>query len=156
MSQSTDTNLRIFSPVILFHDNQRSDHQLIETKRTQVNAMLKSNGQFWSSIILSTRYSPQPPSSPSSSSLSESMQTEYPKKKKKKRGNLPKDVTAVLKDWLQEHSGHPYPTEEEKKLLVKKTMLSLNQISNWFINARRRLLPTLLADPLLKRRKKSR
>jgi hypothetical protein len=66
--------------------------------------------------------------------------------KRRKRGNLPKDVIVILKEWLQEHSGHPYPTEEEKKLLVQRTNLSLNQISNWFINARRRLLPILLAN----------
>lgn len=163
----------MFSPVILFHEtSSSSDYQLIELKKTQVNAMLKSNGQFWSNIILSTRYSspPQTPiTSPSLSDHSSSSNTTTIKrkyrieeeimivseeeeeeevivKKKKRRGNLPKDVTAVLKGWLKDHLKHPYPTEEEKKELVKRTELSLNQISNWFINARRRLLPTLLND----------
>ncbi|EIE91381.1 hypothetical protein G6F46_005267 [Rhizopus delemar] len=171
-STRIDTNFRMFSPVILFHEtSSSSDYQLIELKKTQVNAMLKSNGQFWSNIILSTRYS-SPPQTPitspslsdhSSSSntttikrkyrieeeimiVSEEEEEEVIVKKKKRRGNLPKDVTAVLKGWLKDHLKHPYPTEEEKKELVKRTELSLNQISNWFINARRRLLPTLLND----------
>ncbi|CAG8540557.1 11396_t:CDS:2 [Racocetra fulgida] len=63
---------------------------------------------------------------------------------KKRRGNLPKATTALLKDWLAKHKKHPYPTEEEKQDLAKETMLNLQQISNWFINARRRHLPLML------------
>ncbi|CAG8509408.1 26575_t:CDS:2 [Gigaspora margarita] len=63
---------------------------------------------------------------------------------KKRRGNLPKATTALLKDWLARHKKHPYPTEEEKQGLAKKTALNLQQISNWFINARRRHLPLML------------
>ncbi|KAI8097983.1 homeobox KN domain-containing protein [Gilbertella persicaria] len=65
---------------------------------------------------------------------------------RKRRGNLPKTVTAVLKQWLVEHCRNPYPTEAEKIGLKDKTGLTLNQISNWFINARRRLLPQILDD----------
>ncbi|RIA93612.1 homeobox KN domain-containing protein [Glomus cerebriforme] len=65
-------------------------------------------------------------------------------KPKRRRGNLPKATTAHLKEWLAQHKKHPYPTEEEKLLLAKDTNLSLQQISNWFINARRRHLPHLL------------
>lgn len=63
---------------------------------------------------------------------------------RKRRGNLPKSVTAVLKQWLVDHCRNPYPTETEKTGLKDKTGLTLNQISNWFINARRRLLPQIL------------
>jgi len=65
-------------------------------------------------------------------------------KPKRRRGNLPKATTALLKEWLAQHKKHPYPTEEEKLHLAKETKLSLQQISNWFINARRRHLPHLL------------
>lgn len=65
---------------------------------------------------------------------------------RKRRGNLPKTVTAVLKQWLIDHCRNPYPTEIEKTGLKDKTGLTLNQISNWFINARRRLLPQILAS----------
>lgn len=63
---------------------------------------------------------------------------------RKRRGNLPKIVTAILKQWLIDHCRNPYPTEVEKTCLKEKTGLTLNQISNWFINARRRLLPQIL------------
>ncbi|KAJ8658524.1 hypothetical protein O0I10_005877 [Lichtheimia ornata] len=63
---------------------------------------------------------------------------------KKRRGNLPKPVTAILRDWLAKHKKHPYPTEDEKVALAQQTNLTINQISNWFINARRRILQPML------------
>jgi len=63
---------------------------------------------------------------------------------KKRRGNLPKASTNILKKWLYDHLFHPYPTEEEKKMLESRTGMTLNQISNWFINARRRILQPML------------
>ncbi|KAJ9645810.1 homeodomain super [Coniosporium tulheliwenetii] len=57
---------------------------------------------------------------------------------RKRRGNLPKDATAILKQWYDEHRASPYPTEDQKQMLVHQTQLTLNQVSNWFINARRR------------------
>lgn len=59
----------------------------------------------------------------------------------RRRGNLPRDVTNVLRAWLGSHLGNPYPTEDEKQQLVEQTGLSIVQVSNWFINARRRSLP---------------
>ncbi|KAG0357933.1 hypothetical protein BG005_002922 [Podila minutissima] len=65
---------------------------------------------------------------------------------RKRRGNLPKSVTSVLKNWLVQNAIHPYPTEDEKTKLAEATHLSLNQISNWFINARRRILQPILVE----------
>lgn len=64
--------------------------------------------------------------------------------RKRRRGNLPKEVTEFLKRWLILHKKHPYPTESEKQKLADETGLMVNQISNWFINARRRILQPLL------------
>ena len=60
---------------------------------------------------------------------------------KKRRSKLPEYSTSVLKKWLFEHWFHPYPAEEEKAILCNQTNLTLNQINNWFTNARRRILP---------------
>lgn len=57
---------------------------------------------------------------------------------KKKRANLPKESTTILLNWLHENIDHPYPNSKEKLNLMSKTGLTAQQLSNWFINARRR------------------
>ncbi|RAL04055.1 homeobox domain-containing protein [Aspergillus ibericus CBS 121593] len=64
-------------------------------------------------------------------------------KNKRRRGNLPKPVTDILRAWFHEHLDHPYPSEEDKQMFMTRTGLTISQISNWFINARRRQLPAL-------------
>jgi len=65
-------------------------------------------------------------------------------KQRKRRGNLPKETIDKLKAWFVAHLQHPYPTEDKKQELMRQTGLQMNQISNWFINARRRQLPTMI------------
>lgn len=62
---------------------------------------------------------------------------------RKRRGNLPRDTTDKLRAWFDDHLSHPYPTEDEKQEFIRRTGLQMNQISNWFINARRRYLPLI-------------
>ncbi|KAG1696483.1 Homeobox protein PKNOX2 [Nymphon striatum] len=69
---------------------------------------------------------------------------EYYSKKKQKRGVLPKHATTVMRSWLFQHIVHPYPTEDEKRQLASQTHLTLLQVNNWFINARRRIIQPML------------
>ena len=50
-------------------------------------------------------------------------------KHKRRRGNLPKAVTDIMRTWFQEHIAHPYPTEEEKQILMVRTGLTISQVS---------------------------
>ncbi|KAJ3449588.1 homeobox protein [Anaeramoeba flamelloides] len=61
--------------------------------------------------------------------------------KPKSRPNFSKPVVKILKEWFDSHSEHPFPTKIEKNILVDKTQLTLKQVNNWFINARRRRKP---------------
>lgn len=47
---------------------------------------------------------------------------------KRRRGNLPKPVTDVLRAWFHEHLDHPYPTEEDKQVFMNQTGLSISQV----------------------------
>lgn len=51
---------------------------------------------------------------------------------------FPRAAVKILKDWITEHHGHPYPTDEEKEVLGQQTGLSPGQIANWMANTRRR------------------
>lgn len=55
-----------------------------------------------------------------------------------RRSNLPKETVQVLNTWLLNHLNNPYPTQQEKRELLIKTGLTKIQLSNWFINVRRR------------------
>jgi len=83
-------------------------------------------------------------SSPKSSRRTEEKLGKLINKKNKRRGSLPKPSVEKLKTWLKGHLQHPYPSEAEKNDLVNETGLTLNQVVNWFINARRRIVQPML------------
>lgn len=49
-------------------------------------------------------------------------------KNKRRRGNLPKPVTDILRAWFHEHLDHPYPSEEDKQMFMTRTGLSISQV----------------------------
>ncbi|XP_066969543.1 homeobox protein homothorax isoform X46 [Macrobrachium rosenbergii] len=66
------------------------------------------------------------------------------KKNQKKRGIFPKVATNILRAWLFQHLTHPYPSEDQKKQLAQDTGLTILQVNNWFINARRRIVQPMI------------
>ncbi|XP_070576425.1 homeobox protein Meis1-like isoform X4 [Ptychodera flava] len=65
-------------------------------------------------------------------------------RKNKKRGIFPKAATNIMRAWLFQHLTHPYPSEEQKKQLAQDTGLTILQVNNWFINARRRIVQPMI------------
>lgn len=83
---------------------------------------------------------------PTRSSSNSPVESEAGKEKlntRKKRQNLPRQTTLILLSWLSEHLERPYPNSREKYDLLLKTGLTIQQLDNWFINARRRKINIL-------------
>jgi hypothetical protein len=47
---------------------------------------------------------------------------------RKRRGNLPKEATNILKRWFHENRATPYPSEDQKLELCSLTSLTMNQV----------------------------
>ncbi|KAJ9619917.1 homeodomain super [Taxawa tesnikishii (nom. ined.)] len=63
---------------------------------------------------------------------------EHQNGKSRKRSNLPKQSTEIMKRWFDENMHNPYPSEEQKRHFAAAAGINLTQVSNWFINHRRR------------------
>jgi hypothetical protein len=48
---------------------------------------------------------------------------------RRRRGNLPKDATKILRQWYDENQDAPYPGEDIKNMLCQQTGLQLSQVS---------------------------
>ncbi|CCH45861.1 BEL1-like homeodomain protein 6 [Wickerhamomyces ciferrii] len=74
----------------------------------------------------------------------------------KKRTNLPRETIEILNEWILNNMDNPYPNHTQKRYLLDKTGLSNVQLSNWFINKRRRRLFSNLSgnngQPIKKKR----
>jgi hypothetical protein len=59
---------------------------------------------------------------------------------KKKRLNLPESSRNILREWLQDNEDNPYPSTAEKSMLAQQAGITVEQVANWFTNARVRIL----------------
>uniref|UniRef100_A0A8R1HI83 Homeobox protein unc-62 n=1 Tax=Caenorhabditis japonica TaxID=281687 RepID=A0A8R1HI83_CAEJA len=55
-----------------------------------------------------------------------------------------KEAITKFRAWLFQNLTHPYPSEEQKKQLANETGLTILQVNNWFINARRRIVQPMI------------
>lgn len=88
--------------------------------------------EFESSSVPQPRSRPDTPSPGNTTGSKKSESTS-----KRSSSKFTKDIVHILKTWLRENAADPYPTDEEKDMLRTRTGLRRDQISNWFVNARR-------------------
>ncbi|RCK65320.1 Homeobox protein TOS8 [Candida viswanathii] len=112
--------------------NYSQQHYQYQTS-TPPNMLLRNNSYPSTSSSSSSIFN-SPLSSPGTNNHNQ---------KRKTRNNLPKEITYILLRWLNDHLNHPYPSSFEKNELMALTGLNQQQLSNWFINARRRKIKTL-------------
>ena len=58
---------------------------------------------------------------------------------RRRRTRIGTKATLLLKHWVYQNYTHPYPSKEEKAVLMKQTNLNSTQLNTWFTNARARI-----------------
>lgn len=76
--------------------------------------------------------------------LSKQAQILSSQKSEKRKSNFDQKQLYILKTWIEKHVNHPYPSISEKEHLIRDSGLTIHQLNNWFINARRRLVPRIM------------
>lgn len=97
------------------HNTQYSSN--IESYTPSIDTYAYSNGHSW------------PPSLPYPSNYPNMSDTASIGSGRRRRGNLPKYVTDILRAWFHDHLDHPYPTDEDKQMLIGRTNLTISQVS---------------------------
>ncbi|UJR26575.1 hypothetical protein I4U23_007896 [Adineta vaga] len=158
-------------PVRSLSQTSTNDHnQTLKSNSDSSDSRSPIQQQFFSSIQPSNNYMPSssstttttPPTihyshqsidetDKSSENFESSIEGDYyeenddnNKRRQKKRGIFPKAATSLMRAWLFQHLNHPYPSEEQKKILARETNLNILQVNNWFINARRRIVQPMI------------
>lgn len=109
------TPYNTFSPRTGYsHNTQYSSN--MESYTPAIDTYAYSNGHSWPPSL---PYPSNYPNMSDSSSISSS---------RRRRGNLPKHVTDILRAWFHDHLDHPYPTDEDKQMLIGRTNLTISQV----------------------------
>jgi Homeobox KN domain len=87
----------------------------------------EASNRVYSSSYGEVEYSPQPVNGPQQANFGVLGDANDPRSKRR-RGNLPKQVTDILRAWFHDHLDHPYPTEEDKQAFIARTGLSISQV----------------------------
>jgi hypothetical protein len=66
---------------------------------------------------------------------------------KRKRNPIQKGSREYLKLWLDDNKQNPYPSEEQKLEMERKTGLTRLQLDNWMVNGRKRYLSSKKTPP---------
>mmetsp|Transcript_44168 Transcript_44168/g.106702 ORF Transcript_44168/g.106702 Transcript_44168/m.106702 type:complete len:261 (+) Transcript_44168:159-941(+) len=83
---------------------------------------------------------PAPESQPGGEAAKEGASVKRKSNGRAGKKNLTSECVAVLKEWYDQHTEWPYPTQHDKQELSKKVGMSEETVNNWFINARKRLM----------------
>ena len=59
-----------------------------------------------------------------------------------------KEAKYVLKSYFAQNLQHPYPSNQEKSVLARKSGLNMPQITAWFLNERRKLKKIIMQNNL--------
>lgn len=70
--------------------------------------------------------------------------------KSKKRCGLPQTSVAIMKEWVEKHFNHPYPSDEEKLMLADAGNIEFRQVENWMVNYRGRVWKRDIKEVFLK------
>jgi hypothetical protein len=62
------------------------------------------------------------------SSMPPHMSEDGESRNRSRRGDLPRAATDILRSWFQKHLDHPYPSDNEKQMLIMQTGISMNQV----------------------------
>lgn len=120
-------------------------------------------GDFWSGDALGAQHSMQTPSQLDCGSNQEQNQGDLDKSlsppkslsNSKNVVRFSQTSLAVLRNFVSAHPNTPYPSEEQKETLSRRSGLSKTQVTTWLANARRRgtrqpipnASPSTLAEP---------
>lgn len=155
-TQNTNSNYAFFqanaenSKILNFspHDNFKissnqtlNDNKYLNASNNNIPALNKHDSEKSLNNNVSSFTVPSPTSNPPmtpNTTNDNKILNNTLKERRQSRYSLPRETVDILNNWLLKHLHNPYPTSQEKRELLIQTGLTKIQLSNWFINQRRR------------------